>query len=242
MWRHCCRGSGGAWRLPASSLRTPFAAVWLCSHRAGAEMSGQIRKQLRGRSRECNALEELASKVEAGQSSALILRGEAGIGKSALLDHLGQHVAGYRVARGVGAESEMELPFAGLHQLCAPLLDRAASLPQPQREAVTTASGVSAGQPPDRFLVGLAVLGLLTEVAAEMPLFCLVDNAQWLDRVSAQTLAFVARRMLAEPLALVFATRELQARDEFAGLPELTIGGLEDSDALALLASDAGGP
>ncbi|MFI8075581.1 AAA family ATPase [Streptomyces sp. NPDC086033] len=205
-------------------------------------MSGQIRKQLRGRSRECNALEELASKVEAGQSSALILRGEAGIGKSALLDHLGQHVAGYRVARGAGAESEMELPFAGLHQLCAPFLDRAASLPQPQREALTTAFGVSAGQPPDRFLVGLAVLGLLTEVAAEKPLFCLVDNAQWLDRVSAQTLAFVARRMLAEPLALVFATRELQARDEFAGLPELTIDGLDNSDALALLASGAGGP
>ncbi|MET9907751.1 AAA family ATPase [Streptomyces sp. NPDC006476] len=198
--------------------------------------------QLRGRHRECNALEELASKVEAGQSSALVLRGEAGIGKSALLDHLAGYVAGYRVARSAGAESEMELPFAGLHQLCAPFLGHVVSLPPPQQEALTTAFGVSAGPPPDRFLVGLAVLGLLTEVAAEKPLFCLVDDAQWLDRVSAQTLAFVTRRMLAEPLALVFATRELKARDEFAGLPELTIDGLDNSDALALLASEAGGP
>ncbi|SHH50456.1 AAA family ATPase [Streptomyces sp. 3214.6] len=205
-------------------------------------MSGQGRKQLRGRRRECNALEELASKVEAGQSSALVLRGEAGIGKSALLDHLAGYVAGYRVARSAGAESEMELPFAGLHQLCAPFLGHAASLPLPQQEALTTAFGVSTGPPPDRFLVGLAVLGLLTEVAAEKPLFCLVDDAQWLDRVSAQTLAFVTRRMLAESLALVFATRELKARDEFAGLPELTIDGLDNSDALALLASEAGGP
>ncbi|KUN74197.1 LuxR family transcriptional regulator [Streptomyces canus] len=205
-------------------------------------MSGQGRKQLRGRRREFNALEELASKVEAGQSSALVLRGEAGIGKSALLDHLAGYVAGYRVARSAGAESEMELPFAALHQLCAPFLGHSASLPLPQREALTTAFGVSTGPPPDRFLVGLAVLGLLTEVAAEKPLFCLVDDAQWVDRVSAQTLAFVTRRMLAEPLALVFATRELKARDEFAGLPELTIDGLDNGDALALLASEAGGP
>src|SRR3954452_2747524 len=237
MWPHCCRGSEGAGRPTGSSLRTQLAAVLLCSHRAGAKMSGQIRKQLRGRQRECTALEEMASKVEAGQSSALVLRGEAGIGKSALLDHLAGHVSGCCVARSAGAESEMELPFAGLHQLCAPFLAHATSLPLPQRQALTTAFGVHTGPPPDRFLVGLAVLGLLTEVAAEKPLFCLVDDAQWLDRVSAQTLAFVARRMLAEPLALVFATRELKARDEFAGLPELTIGGLENSDALALLAS-----
>ncbi|MFC8223773.1 MULTISPECIES: helix-turn-helix transcriptional regulator [Streptomyces] len=205
-------------------------------------MSGDGRERLRGRHHECDALEELVLGVEAGRSAVLVLRGEAGIGKSALLDHLAARVIRHRVARGAGAESEMELPFAGLHQLCAPFLGRAPSLPPPQREALATAFGLSAGPPPDRFLVGLAVLGLLTEVANERPLFCLVDDAQWLDRVSAQTLAFVARRMLAEPLALVFASREHRGRDEFAGLPQLTLGGLNDVDAQALLDSAAGGP
>ncbi|MFJ3799587.1 AAA family ATPase [Streptomyces sp. NPDC090088] len=205
-------------------------------------MRGNGPERLRGRRRERAALDGLVSEVEAGRSAALVLRGDAGIGKSALLDHLAARAAGHRVARGAGAESEMELPFAGLHQLCAPFLGRAGSLPSPQREALSTAFGVSAGPPPDRFLVGLAVLGLLTDVAAEQPLFCLVDDTQWLDRVSAQTLAFVARRMLAEPLALVFASREQRGRDEWAGLPELTLDGLDDTDARALLDAAADGP
>ncbi|MFJ8357208.1 ATP-binding protein [Streptomyces sp. NPDC093984] len=199
-------------------------------------------EHLRGRRRERDALEALVSEVEAGRSAVLVLRGEAGIGKSALLDRLEARVAGHRVARAAGAESEMELPFAGLHQLCAPFLGRVDSLPPPQREALATAFGISAGSPPDRFLVGLAVLGLLTDVAAEQPLFCLVDDVQWLDRVSAQTLAFVARRMLAEPLALVFASREQRGRDELAGLPELTVAGLDDIDARALLSAAVDGP
>ncbi|WP_229898202.1 LuxR family transcriptional regulator [Streptomyces finlayi] len=184
----------------------------------------------------------MATEVEAGRSAVLVLRGDAGIGKSALLHHLESRVTKHRIARGAGAESEMELPFAGLHQLCAPFRDRLDRLPPPQREALATAFGMSYGPPPDRFLVGLAVLGLLTDVAAEQPLFCLVDDTQWLDRVSAQTLAFVARRMLAEPLALVFASREQRGRDELAGLPELTVSGLDDTDARGLLSATVGTP
>ena len=205
-------------------------------------MSGDGSERLRGRGREYEVLDGLVSEVEAGRSAVLVLRGDAGIGKSALLDHLAARVTTHRVARGAGAESEMELPFAGLHQLCAPFLGHAGSLPPPQAKALATAFGMSAGPPPDRFLVGLAVLGLLTDVAARRPLFCLVDDAQWLDRVSAQTLAFVARRMLAEPLALVFATREQRGRDDLAGLPELTLRGLDDADARALLDASAEGP
>ncbi|MFK0119567.1 AAA family ATPase [Streptomyces sp. NPDC090994] len=202
----------------------------------------EVPERLRGRRRERELLDGLVTEVAAGHSAVLVLRGEAGIGKSALLDHVADRVARYRVARAAGAESEMELAFAGLHQLCAPFLPRADRLPPPQRAALATAFGLSAGPPPDRFLVGLAVLGLLTDVAAEQPLFCLVDDAQWLDRVSAQTLAFVARRMLAEPLALVFATRERRGRDELAGLPELAVTGLDDADARALLNEAAEGP
>ncbi|MFI1839072.1 AAA family ATPase [Streptomyces olivaceoviridis] len=205
-------------------------------------MSGDDPARLRGRRRECDALEALVSQVEAGRSAVLVLRGDAGIGKSALLDHLAARVVGHRVARVAAAESEMELPFAGLHQLCAPFLGRVGSLPPPQREALATAFGLSTGPPPDRFLVGLAVLGLLTDATAEQPLFCLVDNAQWLDRVSAHTLAFVARRVHAEPLALVFASREQRGRDEWAGLPELRLEGLDDADARALLDAAADGP
>ncbi|MEU5256195.1 ATP-binding protein [Streptomyces longwoodensis] len=199
-------------------------------------------RPLRGRTAECEALDEVARAVEAGRSAVLVVRGEAGMGKSALLDHLAVRVGDHRVARGAGVESEMELPFAGLHQLCAPFLDRVPRLPPPQREALATAFGLSSGPPPDRFLVGLAVLGLLTDAAADQPLFCLVDDVQWLDRVSAQTLSFVARRMLAEPLALVFATRETKSRDDFSGLPGLTLEGLRNADARALLESVAGGP
>ncbi len=135
------------------------------------------------------------------------MRGEAGIGKSALLEFLAERAADDRIARATGVESEMELAFAGLHQLCAPMLDHLDHLPGPQRDALSTAFGLSDGGAPDRFLVGLAVLSLLADVAEERPLVCLIDDAQWLDQASAQTLTFVARRLLAEPIALVFAAR-----------------------------------
>jgi len=172
----------------------------------------------------------------------LVLRGEAGIGKTALLEYLVERASGCRIARAAGVESEMELAFAGLHQLCAPMLDRLERLPGPQRDALGTAFGLSTGEPPDRFLVGLAVLSLLAEVAEEEPLICVVDDAQWLDQVSAQTLMFVARRLLAERVAVVFAVRERSDEDELAGLPELVLDGLSDGDARALLDSVIRGP
>jgi DNA-binding CsgD family transcriptional regulator len=171
----------------------------------------------------------------AGQSGVLVLRGEAGIGKTALLKYAIRSASDMRVLRAVGVEAEMELPFAALNQLCAPLLDRLDGLPRPQRDALATTLGLSAGAVPDRFFVGLAVLGLLSEAAQERPLLCVIDDAQWLDRASAQALAFVARRMLAEPVVMLFAARE--PRDLLAGLPELVVEGLRDADARALLAS-----
>ena len=146
--------------------------------------------------------------VLAGHSRVLVLRGEAGVGKTALLEYLAARGSECRVARAAGVESEMELPFAGLHQLCLPMLDRLTHLPDPQSDALGTAFGLSSGGSPDRFLVGLAALTLLSEVAEDRPLLCLVDDAQWLDRASAQALAFVARRLGAEAVALVFAERE----------------------------------
>jgi hypothetical protein len=156
-----------------------------------------------------------------------------------LVDYLVGSAAGCRIARAAGAESEMELAFAGLHQLCVPMMGHLDRLPGPQRDALSVAFGLSSGSAPDRFLVGLAVLGLLAEVAEERPLVCVVDDAQWLDRVSAQTLAFVARRLLAERVALVFAVREpvLGPGDPLVGLPELVVPGLRDGDARALLDS-----
>jgi DNA-binding CsgD family transcriptional regulator len=165
----------------------------------------------------------------------LVVRGESGIGKTALLDYASDSAFGFRVVRAAGVESEMELPFAVLQQLCASMLDRLEALPGPQRDALRVAFGLSAGQPPDRFLVALAVLSLLSEAAEERPLLVLVDDAQWLDRASARSLAFVARRLLAEPVALVFATRE--PSQELTGLPELLVEGLGDEDARALLDS-----
>jgi hypothetical protein len=143
-------------------------------------------------------LERLVAAVRAGEGRALVVRGEAGVGKTALLEFVLGRSPGCRVARATGIQSEMELAFAGLHQLCAPMLDRLDGLPVPQRDALGTAFGLSAGPAPDRFLVGLATLGLLAEVGAERPLLCVVDDAQWLDRASAQALAFVARRLVAE--------------------------------------------
>ncbi len=163
---------------------------------------------LRGRRNECERLSGLVAQVLAGHSQVLVLRGEAGIGKTALLEFLVDRAAGCRVARAAGVESEMELANACLHQLCSPYLDRVARLPAPQQDALGTAFGLRTGVAPDRFLVGLAVLTLLCEVAEEMPLICVVDDAQWLDRASLQTLEFVARRLGAERLAMVFAVRE----------------------------------
>jgi DNA-binding CsgD family transcriptional regulator len=165
-----------------------------------------------------------------------VLRGEPGVGKTALLDYLQEFASDCRVVRAAGIEQEMELPFAGLHALCAPVLDQLEHLPGPQGAALSTAFALSVGEPPDRFLVALGVLSLLAEVAEEEPLVCLVDDAQWLDRVSAQTLAFVARRLLAERVALVFVVRD-GSEDEFGGLQSLVVHGLSGMDARALLDS-----
>ena len=190
---------------------------------------------LSGRATECAALEQLIEHVRRGESRALVLRGEAGIGKSALLEHLVQSASNLSVLQAAGVESEMELAFASLHQLCAPMLDRVGRLPGPQRQALEIAFGLTAGAAPDRFHVGLAVLGLLSEVADDRPLLCVVDDAQWLDNASALTLAFVARRLLAEPVGIVFAARE--RGEELQHVPELEVGGLGDADARALLDS-----
>jgi DNA-binding CsgD family transcriptional regulator len=172
----------------------------------------------------------------------LVVRGEAGVGKSALLEYALSSGSEFRVTQAAGVESEMELAFAGLHQLCAPLLDGLARLPAPQEAALETAFGLSTGTPPDRFFVGLAVLGLLSDTARERPLLCVVDDAQWLDGVSAQVLAFVARRLQAESVAVLFATRGAEEPDDLTGLPELVLEGLSDADARDLLASVIPGP
>ncbi|HTE60787.1 MAG TPA: AAA family ATPase, partial [Solirubrobacteraceae bacterium] len=197
---------------------------------------------LRGRRSECETLDRLLEAVRAGESRALVVRGEPGVGKTALLQYVVERASGCRVARAAGMQSEMELAFAGLHQLCAPMLDRRERLPGPQRDALGTAFSLSAGDPPDRFFVGLAVLGLLAEVAREQPLICLVDDAQWLDQTSAQALAFVARRLMAESVAVVFAVRTQSDAPALTGLPELAVEGLHDGDARALLASVISGP
>jgi hypothetical protein len=195
---------------------------------------------LHGRRSECAVLDRLLGHVRGGQSASIVIRGEPGVGKSALLRYLSDSATDLRVERALGVESEMELPFAGLHQLCARMLDRRGDLPEPQRDALGTAFGLTPGAPHDRFLVGLAVLTLLSDTAGERPLLCVVDDAQWLDRASREALAFVARRLLAESVALVFATRE--PKDDLAGLPELVVTGLRESDARALLESVMKGP
>src|SRR5215216_4389684 len=191
---------------------------------------------------ERDVLERLVAGVRAGQSRVLVLRGEAGVGKTALLRHLSAAAEGCRIARAAGVESEMELAFAGLHALCAQMLGRLGHLPAPQRDALSTAFGLTAGPPPDRFLVGLAVLSLLADSAEEQPLLCVVDDAQWLDRVSAQTLAFVARRLLAERVGLVFGLRESADGHMLDGLPELVIEGLPADEARRLLDGTIPGP
>jgi len=185
-------------------------------------------------------LDRLVEAARAGESRALVVRGEPGVGKTALLDYLVEHASGCRVARAAGVQAEMELAFAALQQLLAPMLDRLDHLPGPQRAALATAFGLGSGPAPDRFLVGLAVLGLLADVAEEHPLVCLVDDQQWLDRASAQVLGFVARRLVAESVGLVFAARV--PSDDVASLPELRVEGLLEPDARALLDSALTGP
>jgi DNA-binding CsgD family transcriptional regulator/tetratricopeptide (TPR) repeat protein len=188
---------------------------------------------LRGRENECGLLDGLLADVRRGEGRSLVLRGEAGIGKTSLLQYLIGSASDMTVLRAVGVESEMELAYASLHQLCAPLLDRLERIPAPQRQALQVVFGLSTGPAPDRLLVGLGVLSLLSEVAEENPLLCVVDDAQWLDDASALTLAFVARRLLAEPVGIVFAARELGA--DLQHLSELQIDGLRNGDARALL-------
>jgi DNA-binding CsgD family transcriptional regulator len=198
--------------------------------------------RLLGRRSECAALDQLLAAVRSGPSRALVVRGEAGVGKSALLDYLAQHASGCHLARAVGVEEEVELAFAGLHQLCAPFVDGLERLPAPQRDALGAAFGLRDGAAPDRFLVGLAVLSLLSDAAEARPLVCIVDDAQWLDGASAQALAFVARRLGTESLGLVFAVREPAAERHFEGLAELVVHGLDDGAAQALLDAVVTGP
>ena len=181
------------------------------------------------------ALSQLLEAARGGRSGALVVHGEAGVGKTALLEDAIASVAGMRMARVAGIESEMELAYAALQQLCAQMLDGLDRLPDPQREALGVVFGLRVGEAPDRFLVGLAALSLLADAANKQPLLCVIDDAQWLDRASAQAMGFVARRLLAEQVALVVATRE--PGGEFRGLPELTVGRLGDGDARELLAS-----
>ncbi len=198
--------------------------------------------KLLGRRAECEALDRLLTDALAGHSRATVLRGEAGVGKSALLGYVSDRVAGWHVARAAGVESEMELAYAGLHQLCAPMLDLLDRLPVPQRDALAAVFGLSTRPAPDRFLVGLGTLTLFALIADEQPLVCIIDDAQWLDQASAQILGFVARRLLAERIAIVCAARTGIGDDVLAGLPELAIGGLSDSDARALLLDNVHGP
>jgi DNA-binding CsgD family transcriptional regulator len=190
-----------------------------------------------GRNIERDALDGLLARVREGESEVLVIRGEAGIGKTALLRYAARQASGFRLAELSGVEAEMELPFAGIHQLCATMLDQLDALPVPQRDALSVALGLAAGEVPDRFLVGLAVLSLLAAVAEERPLLCLVEDPQWLDGASSHILGLVARRVRAESVAIVVAMREPAAEHDFLGLPELRLEGLPEQDARALLRS-----
>ena len=188
--------------------------------------------RLLGRERECELLDRLLEGVRDARGGVLVMHGEAAVGKTALLDHAAEARREFRIARTAGVEAGMELPFAAIHQLCSPFFGLIERLPEPQRDALSIAFGRVAGPAPNEFLVGLAALGLLAQAGEEQPLLCLVDDAQWLDSASARTLAFVARRLLAEKIALVFAARELG--DALAGLPDLHVEPLGRGDARAL--------
>jgi DNA-binding CsgD family transcriptional regulator len=191
----------------------------------------------RGRARERAALDRLLDSVRGGESAVLVVRGEPGIGKTALLRYCASQASGCRVTQVAGVESELALPLAAVQQLCAPLLEEVSALPEPQEHALRVAFGLATGSAPDRFVVGLGVLGVLAEVAAKRPLVCLVDDAHWLDEASAQVLGFVGRRLLAESVLLLLTVRESDGERPFADLPDLTVGGLTDDDARAVLAS-----
>lgn len=210
-------------------------------------MTSQVEgRELRGRRGECERLDRLLVSASDGHAEALVLRGEAGVGKTALLDYLVRHADGFTIARATGVESEVELAYAVLQHLCSPFLDRVADLPEPQQTALATAFGSRSGEPPDRFLVGLAVLGLFSQASERRPLASVLDDAQWIDAASAQTLAFVARRLGAERIGMVFAVRDAfgpgDYGDAFDALPTLVVGGLADADAASLLDAAVAGP
>src|SRR5690242_6821778 len=189
----------------------------------------------RGRARERQALDGLLDRVRGGESAVLVIRGEAGIGKTALMRYCARQASGCRLVQVAGVESEMELPFAALHQLCGPLLGGLDALPEPQQRALRVAFGLAAGTAADLFMVGLAVLSLLAENAAARPLVCMVDDAQWLDEASSQVLGFVGRRLLTESVLLLFAARDAAGEQILSDLPTLTVEGLTTEDARALL-------
>src|SRR5215469_7177368 len=233
-------GGSGELTIPAPGCRErarwPERSLQCWSARVGRdENEGVADSGLCGRRRECARLDGLLAGVRAGHSAALVIHGEVGVGKTALLDYVAESAADLRVLRVAGVESEMELAFAALHQMCGPVLDRLGRLPDPQRDALGTAFGLQAGPPPDRFLIGLAALSLLAEVTEDGPLVCVIDDARWLDRASARVLAFVARRLVAESVLMIFAVREPDA--DLDGFPELMVQGLREADARQLLRS-----
>ena len=197
---------------------------------------------LLGRKAELARVERLLREVRAGRSQALVITGEAGVGKTALLEHLVDAASGCRVARVAGVQAEAELAFGALHQLCTPLLDQLDLIPEPQRDALGTVFGLRSGPAPDPFLLGVAVLSLVAGAAAERPLVCVIDDAQWLDRASSQVMGFVARRLMAESVAFVFARRSPEPDPSLAGLPEMVLDGLPPEEARALLAAAIPGP
>jgi AMP-binding enzyme/AMP-binding enzyme C-terminal domain/AAA ATPase domain len=235
---HRTRTPGHDQRAPGVHLQPARPSGRGVRHHCGSGDPPKGRRvMLWGRRQQCRVLDGLLADVRAGRSRALVVRGEPGIGKTALLGYAAGIAPDFRVVRAGGVESEMELPFAALHQLCGRMLGRLGALPGLQRDALGVAFGLRPGSAPDRFLVGLAALGLLSEVAAGGPLLCLVDDAQWLDRASAQALAFAAGRLDAESVALLFGSRDLAAAGDLAGLPGLAVAGLADADARAVLAS-----
>ncbi|WP_203417000.1 ATP-binding protein [Jiangella ureilytica] len=201
------------------------------------QLGSRSARWLRGRDKECRTLLDLLQAARTGASGVLMVQGEAGIGKTALLDYLVDAATQSRVLRAAGVESEIELAYAGLHQLCNPLLDGLDRLPSPQAEALGTAFGLRSGRPPDRFHIGLAVLTLLSEHVGDQPLVCVIDDAQWLDQASAEILTFVARRLAAESILMVFAARATGEEQAWAGLPRLMVHGLKKADAVAVLES-----
>src|SRR5512132_4167356 len=239
----CLRRAGSRSRPPVAPVkvtgpdaaggRTRASAGWSSPGSVGAGMAAQRSPAFRGRSSESELLDRLLDDARAGRSAVLVIRGEAGVGKTALMRHAARQASGLRTVEVEGVEAEMELAFAGIHQLCSPLLDGLDALPEPQQNALRVALGVLSGDAPDRFLVAVAVLNLLAETAEERPLLCLVDDAQWLDAASVQALGFVARRLLAERVAMILSLREPTSSGALDGLAE--------PDARALLSRAVAG-